>query len=135
MGLDIKKIELEPIKQQAPEIEGLAELQEINSNITKQISDEILKQFNQAIVEGLKRKGFNFHGDRKKLIRFIENRCHVEENEIQKRRIYYVNNIAFLVWDYNQEISQDIDPETGEITITGTWGEFSFNPPQKPFKL
>ena len=73
----------------------------INDMISR-LTQDLNEQFEKAVVEGLKRKGFTFT-DKDSLYEFVKTSCRCEDNVELKEKLYFVGNDPFLLWDYKHE--------------------------------
>ncbi len=82
-------------------------------------------QLDTAIIEGLKRKGFEFD-NKLELELFVKNRCRCEDRCDLKERVLYVDDIPFFLHKY--EIEMDTTPliEDRKTTISANYGTFTY---------
>ena len=95
-------------------------------DVIGRLSSELNHQLETYIIEGLKRKGFEFE-NRFKLESFIKSNCRCEDRTDLKQRTYFVNDIPFFLHCY--EIKMDLNPITndkGEITMSANYGYFAY---------
>ena len=100
-----------------------------NHDLSKDFASTILnslnKKFEDLVVEGLKKKGFEFE-NRVELEAFIKSNCRCEENIELNQRIYFIDNTPFLLHYYNSEPPQMITSEAGEYNMTANLGTYAY---------
>lgn len=69
-----------------------------------------------VFIAGLQRKGLCFN-NRYELAEFIKSRCRATDNPMIKERIYYVDDIPFLIHYY--EITVDSQTDRNKVTASG----------------
>ena len=94
------------------------------NQITNYIINYLVNKLDNIIVEGLKLKGFKFK-NKNELETFIKTRCRRTDNIKLKEHIYYVDNIPFLLHNY-EVIYEPITVEDKEIKINANFGKYSF---------
>ena len=89
------------------------------------LSSQLNKQLEDCIIEGLKRKGFEFK-NRLELENFIKSNCRFEDRTDIKQRTYFVNDIPFLLHCY--EIEMDLNPiqTDREFEISANYGRYAY---------
>ena len=95
-------------------------------DVIGRISSKLNHQLENYMIEGLKRKGFEFE-DRFELENFIKSNCRCEDRTDLKQRIYFVNEIPFFLHCY--EIKTDLSQftnEKGEVKISANYGSFAY---------
>lgn len=94
-------------------------------NAMSRLVDNINDQIDNYIIEGLKRKGYEFE-NKYELGQFIINHCKCEDSVIEKTRIYFVNNEPFFSHYYGTNV--EIMPVTkNRVTkLTASYGSFSY---------
>ena len=85
--------------------------------------DQINKKFEELIIEGLKRKGFEFK-NRMELENFIKSNCKCEDIVTKKKRTYLVNGVPFLIHFYG--IKVDINSMNSDYTFNANYGSYSY---------
>ena len=85
---------------------------------------ELSKMLDNVFIEGLKLKGFEFE-NRIELESFIKSNCKCEYHVDVKEKIYYVNNIPFLLHKYESEYDFDIN-KINKNRITVNFGSYCF---------
>lgn len=97
-------------------------------NIQKLAIDQLTKglsnKFYDLIVEGLKRKGFEFKNIREAESFIIKN-CRCEDYTHEQRRIYFVNEIPFMLHDYRIDVPE-IKTINNSPTITASYGSYAY---------
>jgi len=98
----------------------------LQSELIKKVSSEINNKVDSVITEGLKRKGYSFDSENE-LLNFIKTNCSCIENRDVKQRLYIVDNNAFLLWNYDQEIDvkKHFNPEM-ILSMSMSVGSFEF---------
>ena len=93
--------------------------------IINNISNQLIKKLDDYIIEGLKRKGYEFN-NRIELENFIRLNCRCEDKTDIKERIYYVNDIPFFIHYY--QIDLDLIPidHEGEIKLSANYGQYVY---------
>ena len=95
-------------------------------DVIGRLSSELNHRLENYIIEGLKRKGFEFE-NRFELENFIKSNCRREDRTDLKQRTYFVNNIPFFLHCY--EIKMDLNPITndkGEVKMLANYGSFAY---------
>lgn len=69
------------------------------SDIIKMATADLNKQFEDAVTEGLRRKGFKFE-TRVELEDFVKQHCCSADDVRLKQTTYYVNDIPFFLHNY-----------------------------------
>lgn len=82
-------------------------------------------KLDDIIIEGLKRKGFEF-ANKKDIESFIKANCKCEDMVHIKQRTYYVNNVPFLLHCY--EIEVDLNPinTDREVKMMANYGSYTY---------
>ena len=73
------------------------------ADVIGRLSSQLNKQLEDYMIEGLKRKGFEFE-NRIELENFIKSNCRCEDRTDIKQRTYFVNDIPFFLHCYEIEI-------------------------------
>jgi len=94
-------------------------------DIMGQLSSQLNKQLEDHLIEGLKRKGFEFQ-NRIELENFIKVNCRSEDKTDIKQRTYFVNDMPFFLHYY--EIEMDLCPITTdrEIKMSANCGHYAY---------
>lgn len=114
MKLERRKLDYEP---QDPPL--------LIADVIGRLSSQLNNQLEDYIIEGLKRKGFEFE-NRMELENFIKSNCRCEDRTDIKQRIYFVNDIPFFLYCY--EIDMDLNPtQTGrEFKLSANYGHYAY---------
>lgn len=99
----------------------------IIDEVTSNLYIDSHNKFDDYIIKGLKRKGFVFY-HLAELEQFAKKRIRVEDNTIDKERIFYVDDMPFFLHKYETQM-MDIDTIVdinGNISISANLGSFSF---------
>jgi hypothetical protein len=95
-------------------------------NVVNRLSFELNKRFEDYIIEGLKRKGFEIE-NKIELENLINSNCRCEDRTGSKQRIYFVNDIPFFLHHY--EFKMDLNPfvnDMGDVKILASYGSFAY---------
>lgn len=84
------------------------------SDIASNLYSELDKKLENFMIQGLKRKGFEFK-NRVELENFVKSNCRCEDNVVLKERVYFANNIPFFLHKY--QIEMDLNPKIEDNTI------------------
>ena len=93
-------------------------------SVMEKLNTDISKIFDEYIVEGLKRKGFEFE-TKEELISFISNNCTCEIDDNLDCRIYLVNGLPFFA-HYPKLVPEYDYTKINETTFTFDLGYFSY---------
>lgn len=96
----------------------------IQEQITKEITQNLSNKFDEIILEGLSLKGIIF-GSREEAESFIRLNCRCEDNIQHQQKIFYVNNIPFLLHNY-EVIYEPITSDNSGIKMSANWGTYKF---------
>jgi len=99
-------------------------MEDIQNIIIENLSKGLANRFDEIFIEGLKRKGFIFES-RAKLNEFVCANCKCEDNQQLEEKIFYVNNIPFLLHIYKIDCS-DINFVNDEVRLTATYGSYAY---------
>ncbi len=91
-------------------------------SVTNKMVNELNNKLEQLFIEGLKLKGFGFN-NRIDLENFISHNCRCEDNRDLQEKIYYVNNIPFLLHVYKIDMNLTYNDT---YTLTGNYGHYKF---------
>jgi hypothetical protein len=86
--------------------------------ITKKVVVDLNFQFDNMIIEGLKRKGFEFL-NKFQCEDFIRKRCKICEDEKSKERVFYVDDTPFLV-EINSYKLPLVEEKDGNFKVTAS---------------
>lgn len=95
------------------------------NEISNNIHNDLMNQFDDAIIEGLKRKGFEFK-NKLKLETFVKERCRCEDNIYLKERTYYVDDIPFFLHNYKFDFNIETIHEDRKTTMSANSGSFAY---------
>ena len=93
-------------------------------SVMVKLNNEIAKKFDEYIVEGLKRKGFEFE-TKEELISFISNNCTCEIDNDLECRVYLVNGSPFFAY-YPKLVPECDYSKINEPIFTFDLGYFSY---------
>jgi hypothetical protein len=96
----------------------------IQNLIQEQLAKKLSNKFDDLIIEGLKRKGFEFESTAE-LESFIKENCKCADYPDEYRRVYYVKNEPFMLHDYSIDIP-DIKMINNSPTITASYGSYAY---------
>lgn len=89
------------------------------------LSNNLNKKLEDYVIDGLKRKGFEFK-HKIELETFVKERCRCEDNIDLKEKIYYVDNIPFFLHNYKSEPLQMPSITDREYKITANLGTYAY---------
>jgi hypothetical protein len=95
--------------------------QELTSAICSKISDTL----DNYLVEGLKRKGFEFKS-KAELADFVLKNCRCADDLRVKQKTYYVNETPFLLHDYGTSHDFKTLYEVDKVQISASMGKIAF---------
>ena len=95
------------------------------ADVIGRLSSQLNKQLEDYMIEGLKRKGFEFE-NRMELENFIKSNCRCEDRADIKQRTYYANDIPFFLHCY--EIEMDLNPiqTDREFKMSANYGRYAY---------
>ncbi len=85
--------------------------------------NQLNDQFDEAIIEGLSRKGFNFEC-KMEIEEFIKSRCRSEDYQKLQQKVFFVDDIPFMVYKYETKIDETI--VDGIPRLTASYGTYSY---------
>ncbi len=94
------------------------------SKLVNMMSNDLKTKLDTCLIEGLKRKGFEFE-NRLELEAFIKERCRCEDNIVLKEKVYYVDEIPFLLHNYKSEPLQ-MSITDRKCTATANLGTYAY---------
>ena len=103
---------------QAPELSTNSQL------FIYRLSSELNKKLEDYIIEGLKRKGFEFE-NRLELETFIKNNCRCEETPHKKERVYFANDTPFFLHKYEIEMTNPITLDW-DVKMCSNYGFYAY---------
>ena len=92
--------------------------------LEKQITEKLSNQIDNIIIEGLKMKGFEFENEND-LHDFIKQKCSCEDDLAKQQRVYFVNDIPFLLHNY-EIVIEPITKENNGIKISANYGTYKY---------
>lgn len=95
------------------------------ADVTHRISLELNRKLENNIIEGLKRKGFEFK-TRIELGNFLKTNCRCEDNVEVKERVYFVNDIPFFLHRYKANSESKLINDDGSIKMSASCGYFGY---------
>jgi len=95
------------------------------ADVIGRLSSQLNKQLEDYMIEGLKRKGFEFE-NRMELENFIKSNCRCEDRTDIKQRTYFANDIPFFLHCY--EIEMGLNPITTdrEVKMSANYGRYAY---------
>jgi methyl coenzyme M reductase subunit D len=119
---DLNEKAEEQIKQAF--IDGMEEQIPI-TDVIGRLSNDLNKKFEDHVIEGLKRKGFEFKY-KIELEAFVKERCRCEDNIDLEEKVYYVDNIPFFLHNYKSEPLLMPSITDREYKITANLGTYAY---------
>lgn len=98
---------------------------DIIRDVIGRLYNDLNEELEYYVIKGLKRKGFEFN-HKIELEAFVKERCRCEDNIDLKEKVYYVDNIPFLLHNYKSEPLQVPSITDGECKITTNLGDFAY---------
>jgi len=93
-------------------------------SITKEITQNLTNKFNNIFLDGLALKGFIFE-DIKEAESFVKQNCRCEDKIDLQEKIYFVNGIPFLYYNYKTFYDPIIE-YNNEIKMSANCGYYKF---------
>ena len=95
-------------------------------DVIGRLSSELNQKLENYMIEGLKRKGFEFE-NRFELKNFIKLNCKCEDRTDLKQRTYFVNDIPFFLHCYEIKINlNQITNDKSEVKMAVNYGSFAY---------
>jgi len=94
------------------------------NEMQKNVVFDLVNQLEKVIINGLKSKGFEFD-KREDLENFIKDRCRCEDYVQKQQKIYYVDEIPFLLHNY-EVIYNPIERNENSTSISANWGTYQY---------
>ena len=94
-------------------------------SVISSLSDDLDIKLETIIIEGLKRKGFEFN-NKFELLNFIKQRCKIEDDSNLKQATYFIDNKPFFLHDYNIEFDLTTIIDGKSTTIKASCGNFVY---------
>lgn len=92
---------------------------------TKEVWIGLESQLELLIIEGLKRKGFEFE-NRIDLEQFIINNCRVVDDIGKKQRHYYVSDKPFFLHNYEIAFNPMIKTLDNQVSLSADYGTYCY---------
>jgi hypothetical protein len=92
----------------------------LENAVTSRLISDLHKKLEDFIIEGLKRKGFEFENVID-LENFIKERCKTEDNIQKEQKTYFVDNVPFFLHNYKIEIS-NVMQEDRDYVLRANYG-------------
>lgn len=93
------------------------------AEVTGRLYFQLNKQLDDLLIEGLRRKGFEFK-DRMELVAFIKSNCRCEDRTGIKQRTYFVKDIPFFLHYYETDLTSNTTDK--EVKILASFGRYDF---------
>ena len=93
--------------------------------ISSQISDSLNSKLDGYIIEGLKRKGFEFE-NKADLHKFITEKCRCEDLQGVQERVYFIDDKPFFMHRYNTNLDIETIVEDRKTTVSGNYGSYAY---------
>ena len=94
-------------------------------DVISRLSYQLNKQLEDYMIEGLKRKGFEFEHSTE-LKNFINSNCRCEDSVDIKQRTYFVNDIPFFLHCYEFEMDLNTIQTDREFKISANYGRYAY---------
>lgn len=102
------------------------EIDSVQSLAIKELSNRLVDKIDAVCIEGLKRKGFEFKNNLE-LESFIKTNCRCEHNIATSEKVYFVNDIPFLLHKLENKIDFTTDAlYEKSIKLVATCGSYSY---------
>jgi len=100
----------------------MKDIHDLQDNVINEINSNLYKQLDDIIIEGLKRKGFEFNNHHD-LVIFVKEHCRCDDYTPIQEKIYLVNDVPFLSHKYKTEIDYT---KLGEYKISASLGSYRY---------
>lgn len=121
-----KFIDMKPVKLNTPNFENIdLPNYDIIHDVIGRLHRDLNRQLEESVIEGLKRKGFEFKHPLE-LEKFVKERCRCEDNVYLKERVYYVDDIPFFLHNYKSEIITNPKITGDPYNVVGELGTFAY---------
>lgn len=121
-----KFIDMKPIKLSTQTFENMdLPNYDIIHDVIGRLYNDLNKKLEDYVIEGLKRKGFEFKHTLE-LETFVKERCRCEDNIDLKERVYYVDDVPFFLHNYKSEPLQMPSITDREYKITANLGTYAY---------
>ena len=102
------------------------EMDSVQSLAVKELSSRLVDKIDAVCIEGLKRKGFEFK-KKSDLENFLQTNCRCEYNKSTEEKVYFVNDIPFLLHKLENKIDFTTDAlYEKSIKLVATCGSYSY---------
>lgn len=117
---------MKQVKIEAPKFEDM-DLPNygIIHDVIGRLSNKLNKELEDYVIEGLKRKGFEFKHPLE-LEAFVKERCRCEDNIDLKQKVCYVDNIPFFLHNYKSEPLQMSSITDRGYKMTANLGTYAY---------
>ena len=95
------------------------------ADVIGRLSSQINKQLEDYMIEGLKRKGFEFENIME-LENFIKSNCRCEDRTDIKQRTYFANDIPFFLHCYEIEMDLNQIQTDREFKMSANYGRYAY---------
>ena len=95
------------------------------ADVIGRLSSQLNKQLEDYMIEGLKRKGFEFE-NRMELENFIKSNCRYEDRTDIKQRTYFANDIPFFLHCYEIEMDLNLITTDREVKMSANYGRYAY---------
>lgn len=96
----------------------------LQNEILNKIYSSLQSQLENLIIEGLKRKGYQFE-NKKDLEDFVKTRCRRTDNIQQKQCVYYVDDTPFFLHNY-EVVNEQLTEHNNGIKMSANYGTYSY---------
>lgn len=121
MGFRIKKSAVNTYNMQELDLKYI----EFQNNVIDDLKSGLVNSFDKILINGLKKKGFEFN-HRSELNIFIKERCKCEQNNELNKRIYFVDNEPFLIHNYLSPFEFNLKKTKDGATIVADMGSYYY---------
>lgn len=97
---------------------------DIQKLVIENLVDGLANKFDELLIDGLKRKGFEFDTIESTLD-FVKENCRCVDYKEKEQRIYFVNDVPFMLHSYKIEMSE-IDMSNNEFKINASYGSYAY---------
>lgn len=94
------------------------------ASVTSELISGLHKKLEDFVIEGLKRKGFEFE-NKSELEDFFRKRVTRTDNIEFKEHLYYVDDVAFFLHNY-EIIYEPITEDNNGIKISANYGSYAY---------
>lgn len=100
-------------------------MESLEEYIANKLSQGLVNELENIVINGLKLKGFEFDNVNE-LESFIKDRCRVEDYIHLEEKIYYVDNIPFLLHKYELNPVFNITNTDKETKVSASLGYYDY---------